>query len=120
MPFIGDSWRPLMNGEIEEAVARIHGLVDRAKTALEDHTRDFKAEVTAMLSDERGYVWHEVRRIGDHLLLDHFMNDAPIRYYRAFSYAADVTRQRGLLYVESPEWDKAMPVLLRVVTAPRD
>jgi hypothetical protein len=45
------------------------------------------------------------------------MNDALFRYYRAFHYAADITRPNGgLRYLEAPEWDQAMPMLLRALT----
>ena len=117
MPYTNGSWRPLNNGEIEAAVVRVRSLVDGATPSPEDYTKNFQVEVETLLADNRGYTHHEVRRIGDHLLLDHFMNDALFRYYRAFHYAADITRPNGgLRYLEAPEWDQAMPMLLRALT----
>jgi hypothetical protein len=116
VPYESASWRPLTDSEIEDAIKRIQSLVDAGTTpAPEDHARNFQNEVTTALSDTGGYTWHEVRKIMDRLLLEHFVDGAPIRYYRTFSYAADVTRQQGLRYLDAPEWDQAMLVLLRAL-----
>lgn len=117
MPHADETWRPLNNSEIEAAVKRIRALVDSGITpAAEDHTRNWHDEVVALFGDERGYIWHEYRRISDRLLLDHFLNDESIRYYRTFAYAGEATNQNGLLRLESIGWEKNLPILLRAVS----
>jgi hypothetical protein len=116
MPYENDAWRPLNNDEIEEAVVKLRAIVDSAREAPPDHARDFQKEVIDLLCDDNGYRWHEARKISDQLLLEHFMNDAPIKYYRAFYYAADITRQKGLRRLPHAEWERAMPAILRAMS----
>lgn len=116
MPYENGAWRPLSADEVEHAAATVQLLTDASTEAPEDSTHDFQKEVLAQLSDPKGYNWHEARKIADRLLLDHFLNDAPIKYYRVFHYAADVTRQQGLRRLESTEWPKSLPAILRAMS----
>lgn len=114
-PYDNGVWRPLSADEIEQAAAAIRSVTDRSVEAPEDPARDFQKEVVDLLADPQGYRWHEVRKIADHLLFDYLVNEAPIKYYRVFNYAADVTRQQGLLRVDDSKWDKALPAILRAM-----
>lgn len=114
MPFVSGVWRPFTWDEFDEILASLKALVDAAVPADEIPNHDYSPEVTVLLGAP-DLEWHDVRKIGDRLLIEYLINNAPFKYYSIFAYAADVTRQT---YLRSPsastEWSKAIPMILRI------
>lgn len=101
-----------MPEEVEGARAELLRLVDVSERKPPELGHGCDEDPASLLTGP-GYDWHDTRKISDRLLLDYLLDDAPIRYYRAFAYAADLTRATWLQALEFPGWEAAMPAVIK-------
>lgn len=117
MPFKDGVWSPPTYQEMQDAADAMHRLVDGATPTQQEDTKDYNAEICALLGDQFGYTFEEFRTISDHLLQEHFLNGVSIRYFQAFQAAWFAQDLKGLkpLSDSSPEWEAAMPLIFHAM-----
>jgi len=112
MPFVSGSWRPFTPDEIEQVRAKLISLTDSLILPPPEPGRDYNADVSSLLGGEH-YTWDDTRKITERLLLDHYLDSAPLLYYHVFNLAADLTRITGLRAVDDLAWVAAIPFIVR-------